>query len=127
MKEENLTPDAILKNYWDSAEEFADFCNAVLFDGEEIVHSHELADQNAASAVILEHGDHTKSFENFRDTIKIQKITGSDSTGLALLCVESQRYISYPCRCGSWNMMPVHTTINTTKTRRNTPAPALTG
>ncbi len=32
-----LKPDAVLKEYWKNNERFADFFNAVLFDGREVI------------------------------------------------------------------------------------------
>ena len=36
-KEQALKPDIIVKNYWRNKEQFADFFNAVLFDGKQVI------------------------------------------------------------------------------------------
>lgn len=39
-----LKPDIIVKNYWRNKEQFADFFNAVLFDGKQVIKPKELED-----------------------------------------------------------------------------------
>lgn len=41
---QNLKPDTILKNYWRDSGQFADFFNAVLFGGEQVISPDELKD-----------------------------------------------------------------------------------
>ena len=41
---QKLKPDTVLKNYWRNNEQFADFFNAVLFDGKQIIKPEELED-----------------------------------------------------------------------------------
>ena len=41
-KEKGLSPDAVLKHYWNGNEEFADLFDAVLFEGREIIKPGEL-------------------------------------------------------------------------------------
>ena len=41
-KEKGLSPDAVLKHYWNGNEEFADLFNAVLFEGRKIIKPGEL-------------------------------------------------------------------------------------
>lgn len=42
VKRGNLRADTVVKNYWRSNEQFADFFNAVLFDGEQVIKPDEL-------------------------------------------------------------------------------------
>ncbi|MBQ5735379.1 MAG: hypothetical protein UH654_10955 [Lachnospiraceae bacterium] len=41
---QNLKPDIVVKNYWRNNDHFADFFNAVLFNGQEIIRPNELQD-----------------------------------------------------------------------------------
>ena len=43
---QKLKPDIIVKSYWRNNEQFADFFNAVLFDGRQIIRSDELIDMD---------------------------------------------------------------------------------
>lgn len=40
-----LKPDAVLKEYWKNNERFADFFNAVLFGGREVIHASQLEER----------------------------------------------------------------------------------
>lgn len=42
VKRGNLRADTVVKNYWRNNEQFADFFNAVLFDGEQVIKPDEL-------------------------------------------------------------------------------------
>ncbi|MCD8130091.1 MAG: Rpn family recombination-promoting nuclease/putative transposase [Lachnospiraceae bacterium] len=92
---EKLTPDVVLKNYWDGDDEFTDFFNAVLFDGDCVIHSLNDTERDTAAAVVLENKEKTSSFENFRDNIKIQLLSADSGAKPALFCLESQSYINY--------------------------------
>lgn len=54
-KKQELKPDIVVKNYWRNNEQFADFFNAVLFDGEQIIKADELEDIDTEESSILEH------------------------------------------------------------------------
>ena len=41
-KTQNLKPDTVLKNYWSDNGQSADFFNADLFDGEQVISPDEL-------------------------------------------------------------------------------------
>ena len=43
-KTQDLKPDTVLKNYWRNNDQFADFFNAVLFDGRPVIRAEELED-----------------------------------------------------------------------------------
>ena len=45
-KTQKLKPDTVLKNYWRSNERFADFFNAVLFEGKRVIKPEELEDED---------------------------------------------------------------------------------
>ena len=72
-KTQKLKPDTILKNYWRSNERFADFFNAVLFEGEQLIKPEELEDADVEESSILEHGKYAEAIQASRDKIKIRK------------------------------------------------------
>ena len=53
VKRGNLRADTVVKNYWRNNEQFADFFNAVLFDGEQVIKPDEDND-DALSASLRE-------------------------------------------------------------------------
>lgn len=60
-KKQELKPDIVVKNYWRNNEQFADFFNAVLFDGEQIIKADELEDIDTEESSILEHKEYAES------------------------------------------------------------------
>lgn len=72
-KIQKLKPDTVLKNYWRDNERFADFFNAVLFGGKQIIKPEELEDGDTEESSILEHGKYAESIQLSRDHIKIRK------------------------------------------------------
>lgn len=68
-----MSPDTVLKNYWNGNEEFADLFNAVLFGGSQVIKPYELENEDTEASVLLKHRDHTQSIKAVRDNIKIQK------------------------------------------------------
>ena len=55
-EKQKLKPDIIVKNYWRNNEQFADFFNAVLFDGKYVIKADELVDMDTEESSILEIG-----------------------------------------------------------------------
>ena len=43
---EKLKPDVVLKEYWKNNERYADFFNAVLFDGREVIKASQLEERD---------------------------------------------------------------------------------
>lgn len=72
-KTQNLRPDTVLKNYWSDNGQFADFFNAVLFDGEQVIFPNELEDIDTEESSMMEHRDYAESIKASRDNIKICK------------------------------------------------------
>lgn len=58
-----MSPDTVLKNYWNGNEEFADLFNAVLFGGSQVIKPYELENEDTEASVLLEHRDHTQSIK----------------------------------------------------------------
>ena len=70
-KTQDLKPDTVLKNYWSHNGQFADFFNASLFDGEQVILPDELEDMDTEESSLLEHRNYSKSIWAVRDSIKI--------------------------------------------------------
>ena len=92
---QNLKPDIVLKNYWHNNEQFADFFNAVLFDGKQIIQPEELEDVDTEESSVLEHGDYAESIQAARDTIKIRKKSFVHGVEFVMLGKEGQEFIHY--------------------------------
>ena len=94
-KKQNIKPDIVLKNYWSDNERFADFFNAVLFDGRQILKPEELEDIDTDESYIYEHQNNAESIKTFRDNIKICKKAKTYGVELIMLGMESQENINY--------------------------------
>ena len=94
-KTQDLKPDTVLKNYWRNNDQFADFFNAVLFDGRPVIRPEELEDVDTEESVILEHRKYAESIKASRDNIKIQKRSRTHGVEFVMLGLESQEHIHY--------------------------------
>jgi hypothetical protein len=94
-KTQKLKPDTVLKNYWRSNERFADFFNAVLFEGKPIIRPEELEDVDTDEASILEHGKYAESIQAARDNIKIRKKSKTYGVEFVMMGMEHQEHIHY--------------------------------
>ena len=92
---QNLKPDIIIKNYWHNDEQFADFFNAVLFDGQQIIKPDELEDLDTEQSSILEHRKYTESIGASRDNVKIRKKSMLYGVEFVILGMEGQEHIHY--------------------------------
>ncbi len=94
-RKQKLKPDIVVKNYWHNNEQFADFFNAVLFDGKEIIKADELEDIDTEESSILEHKDYAESIGAARDNVKIRKKSTIYNVELVILGMEGQERIHY--------------------------------
>lgn len=94
-KTQDLKPDTVLKNYWNDNGQFADFFNAVLFDGEQVISPDELEDADTEESSVLEHREYAESIKASRDNIKIHKRSTAYGVELVMLGIESQEHIHY--------------------------------
>ena len=94
-RKQKLKPDIVVKNYWRNNEQFADFFNAVLFDGKEIIKADELEDIDTEEPSILEHKDYAESIGADRDNVKIRKKSTIYNVELVILGMEGQERIHY--------------------------------
>lgn len=94
-RKQKLKPDIVVKNYWRNNEQFADFFNAVLFDGKEIIKADELEDIDTEESSILEHKDYAESIGAARDNVKIRKKSTIYNVELVILGMEGQERIHY--------------------------------
>ena len=94
-KKQELKPDIVVKNYWRNNEQFADFFNAVLFDGKEIIKADELEDIDTEESSILEHKEYAESIGAARDNVKIRKKSTIYNVEMVILGIEGQERIHY--------------------------------
>ena len=94
-EKQKLSPDIVLKNYWNNSEQFADLFNGALFDGEQIIKAGELVDVDTEESIVLEHKKYAESIKASRDNIKIRKKSTVYGVELILLGLESQEHIHY--------------------------------
>ncbi|MCC8152008.1 MAG: transposase [Lachnospiraceae bacterium] len=92
---QKLKPDIVLKNYWNGNEEFADFFNAVLFRGKQIIQPDELEEVDTEGSTVLEHREYAESVQASRDNIKIQKKSTGLGVRLVMLGLDHQEHIHY--------------------------------
>ena len=90
-----LKPDIIVKNYWRNKEQFADFFNAVLFDGKQVIKPKELEDLDTEESSVLEHKEYAESIGASRDTVKIRKRSTVYGVEFVILGMEGQEHIHY--------------------------------
>lgn len=94
-RKQSLKPDVVLKDYWRNKEQFADFFNAVLFDGRTVIKPEELEDMDTDESTVFEHNEHTESVSAARDLVKVRKKSVTTGTELVILGEESQEHIHY--------------------------------
>ena len=95
MAKQSLKPDVVLKNYWNDNARFADFFNAVLFQGENVIDPKDLEDVNTEESSVLEHRQYAESVTAARDSIKIQKKSTKHGVELVMLGLENQEHVHY--------------------------------
>lgn len=94
-KRQKLSPDTVLKNYWNNKEQFADLFNGVLFKGGQVIKAEELKDVDTEESIIFEHKKYADSIKASRDNIKICKKLTVYGVEFVLLGIESQEHIHY--------------------------------
>lgn len=94
-KKQALKPDIVLKNYWSDNERFADFFNAVLFHGEQMIFPEELEELDTEESTVLEHREYAESITASRDSVKVRKKSSALGVELVILGMENQGYIHY--------------------------------
>lgn len=94
-KKQALKPDTVLKNYWSDNERFADFFNAVLFHGEQMIFPEELEELDTEESTVLEHREYAESITASRDSVKVRKKSSALGVEFVILGLENQGYIHY--------------------------------
>ena len=84
-EKQGLKADIVVKNYWRNNEQFADFFNAALFDGEQIIKPDELEDLDTEESTVLEHKEYAESIGASRDNVKIRKKSTAFDVELLIL------------------------------------------
>lgn len=88
-----LKPDAVLKEYWKNNERFADFFNAVLFGGREVIYASQLQERDTEESNVLELGAQDESITAARDLFRVLKT--AMGVEFALVGMEIQDKIHY--------------------------------
>lgn len=91
----NHNADIPLKDFWRNNDRFADLFNASLFHGRQIIKSAELEEQDTEASFILEHNNHSVSFDPARDLLKVRKNSSVHGLEFAILGIENQSRIHY--------------------------------
>lgn len=94
-KKQELSPDIVLKNYWNNKEQFADLFNAVLFEGKQMIKASELVDVDTEESIVFENKKYAESMKASRDNIKIRKKSTLFGVEFVLLGLESQEHVHY--------------------------------
>ncbi len=94
-EKQKLKPDTVLKNYWNDNEHFVDLFNAVLFDGENIITSKSLVEQDTDMSHVFEYNQKADSITSLRDIFKLSKHSTELGARLAILGIENQMNIHY--------------------------------
>lgn len=94
-KAQDLKPDTVLKNYWNNNAQFADFFNAFLFDGRQVIKPEDLEPEDTEESSVLEHRDYAESIKASRDSFKICKKSTTLGAAFVLLGMEHQEHIHY--------------------------------
>ncbi len=94
-KSDKLQADTVVKNYWSNNEQFADFFNAVLFDGKQVIKPDELEDMDTGESSVFEHRQYIESIRAARDNVKIRKKSTAYEVELVMLGMEGQERIHY--------------------------------
>lgn len=90
-----LKADVVVKNYWRNNEQFADFFNAVLYEGKQVIKPDELEDMDTEESYVSENKKYVESVLASRDNIKIRKKSTKHDVDLCILGMESQEHIHY--------------------------------
>ncbi|MDO5403337.1 MAG: Rpn family recombination-promoting nuclease/putative transposase, partial [Eubacteriales bacterium] len=75
---------------------FADICNYMLFDGEQVIKPEELVEKDPGELVMpFRDGDISIPVQKFRDVIKMVEVKTSDKATFVVMGVENQAKINY--------------------------------
>jgi hypothetical protein len=88
-----LKPDTVFKEYWKQKNAFADFFNAYLFGGKEVLRVDDLKEKDSESSTVLEMDETDLSVQAARDLLKVSM--SQDGVEYAILGIENQDYIHY--------------------------------
>ena len=86
-------PDVVLKEYWENNERYADFFNAVLFGGREVIKASQLKERDTEESNILELGSKAESITAARDLFRVIKT--AMGVEFSLVGIENQDKIHY--------------------------------
>ena len=90
---QKFKPDVVLKEYWNDNERYADFFNAVLFNGRRAISASQLEPQDTEASSTLQLGDSAESVTAARDLFKVVKT--AMGVEFMLVGIEHQDKIHY--------------------------------
>jgi hypothetical protein len=94
-RRKSIKTDIVVKNYWRDNVRFADFFNAVLFEGRQVIRPEDLEDLDTENSFVLEHRDLAEGIQAARDNIKICKRSTRHGVAFVMLGNEAQEHIHY--------------------------------
>lgn len=94
-QKQKLKADTVVKNYWRNNHQFADFFNAALFDGKQVIKADELEDLDTEESFVLENREYAESITASRDNVKVRKKAAKYGVELVILGMEGQEHIHY--------------------------------
>ena len=94
-EKQKLKADIVVKNYWRNNEQFADFFNAVLFDGNQVIKPDELVDMDTEESTVFENKEYAESVAASRDNVKVRKKSTKYDVEFVILGMEGQEHIHY--------------------------------
>ena len=95
MSKDNITSDIIEKDYWRNDAQFADFFNAVLFNGEPVIQADSLVEIDTEESSVMETNNDAESLKGTRDILKVSKQLVDSGLQLSILGIENQELVHY--------------------------------
>ena len=93
MSKDNITSDIIEKDYWKNDAQFADFFNAVLFNGEPVIQADSLVEIDTEESSVMETNNDAESLKGTRDILKVSKQLVDSGLQLSILGIENQELV----------------------------------
>lgn len=90
-----LKPDIILNDYWKDNKKFADLVNAFFFNGEQIVSSEDLSNEDSDNSTVIISDKSIHALKSDRDLLKIVKFCSRFGVKFALIGLGNQANIHY--------------------------------
>jgi hypothetical protein len=104
-KKNFIKPDVIQKQYWRNKDAFADFFNALLFGGKELIKATNLVENDTDSSMVVDIDGDDFTIQGARDNIETSMT--HDGVEYAILGIDDQNFINYamPIQVGKYDMV----------------------